>query len=133
MQNLSVESGSGPYTPHIYSDDSEIPFAPDGNAPLISPSVEKVKGTAGQFCGLKCVRKTIIDNTEADEALQLAKKRRIVQEAKVLHYAKHHHIIKLIHTYFMEEKADRIVFSVIMDCVDANFDDFLKPGNSPKF
>ncbi|KAF4957171.1 hypothetical protein FSARC_11380 [Fusarium sarcochroum] len=129
----SVFQGDGePYWPCDYGDDAEIPFAPDGNSPLISQCVEKVKGIGGRFNGLICVRKTIIDHTETDETLRLEKKRKLVQEAKILHFAKHHHVVELIHTYFVETESDKIIFSVIMDRADANLDNFIKPGKTPK-
>lgn len=56
------------YQPQEYKGDSEISFAPDGNAPLICDCVEKVRGISGRFKGLKCVRKTIILPSEPDLA-----------------------------------------------------------------
>ncbi|KAF7552638.1 hypothetical protein G7Z17_g4173 [Cylindrodendrum hubeiense] len=43
------------WQPREYKEDSEIPFAPDGNAPLIGMAnyVEKVKGMSDQFKGIK--------------------------------------------------------------------------------
>ncbi|KAF5577934.1 hypothetical protein FPCIR_11841 [Fusarium pseudocircinatum] len=132
MHNSCHESDNDSFRPRAYSKDSEIPFAPDGNSPLIDTNVEKVKGTLGRFKGLKCVRKTIIDHQAGDGPSQAAKKRKLAQEAKILHFAKHHHVVELVHTYFVEEKANRIMFSVVMERADANLDDFLRPGSQPR-
>ncbi len=48
-----------PDQPCSYTDDSQIPFAPDGNAPFVRGSIEKVKGMMGCFTGIIAVRKTI--------------------------------------------------------------------------
>ncbi|KAF5534337.1 hypothetical protein FMEXI_11332 [Fusarium mexicanum] len=132
MHNSGHESDNDSFRPCAYSKDSEIPFAPDGNSPLIDTNVEKVKGTLGRFKGLKCVRKTIIDHQAEEGPSQVAKKRILAQEAKILHFAKHHHVVELVHTYFVEEKANRIMFSVVMERADANLDDFLRPGSQPR-
>lgn len=132
MGACSFRGNHEPYWPCIYKEDDEIPFAPDGNAPLISHCVEKVRGTSNQFQGLKCIRKTIIDPTEGDEASRDIKKRRLIQEAKILHLARHHHVVQLIHTYFVDGEDDQIKFSVIMDRADANLHKYLKPGQAPR-
>lgn len=123
------------YEPCEYKYDLEIPFAPDGNAPLISDCVEKVKGIAGNFKGLHCVRKTIITPIEADAAARVSikdsVKRKIVQEAKILHYARHHHVIRLIHTYFEIGNERQIKFAVIMDRADGDLHEYLWPGRTP--
>ena len=120
-----------PYQPHDYKGDSEIPFAPDGNAPLICNSVEKVKGISRPFKDLKCVRKTVFVPAETDSGLQDFQKRKLVQEAKILHLARHYHVVQLFHTYFEEGIVDQIKFAVIMDRGDANLETYLKPGKSP--
>ncbi|KAJ6168103.1 hypothetical protein N7497_000946 [Penicillium chrysogenum] len=119
------------YQPREYKEDSEIPFAPDGNAPLICDCVERVKGTSGPFRGLKCVRKTIITPSGEDSSSQDDKKRKLIQEAKILHYARHHHVIRLIHTYFEKGNEEEIKFAVIMDRADGNLHEYLKPGKTP--
>ncbi|KAH8662767.1 kinase-like domain-containing protein [Ilyonectria robusta] len=131
MGAFSSRDNNEPYRPCVYKEDGEIPFAPDGNAPLICDCVEKVKGTSGHFKGLKCVRKTIIVPTEADQVSREAKKRKLIQEAKILHLARHHHVIQLIHTYFEDGNEDQIKFAVIMDRADANLHHYLKPGKIP--
>ena len=120
-----------PYQPKIYKSDDEIPFAPDGNAPLICNSVEKVKGIFGPFQGLRCARKTLFVPLETDLALQASQRRKLVQEAKILHLARHSHVVQLFHTYFEEENNDRIKFAVVMDRGDVNLHDYLRPGTSP--
>ena len=118
-----------PYLPHNYKVDDEIPFTPDGNAPLISNSIEKVKGTSGLFQGLKCVRKTIFVAPETDSRLQDTHKRRLAQEVKILYLARYQHVVRLFHTYFEEESDDQIKFAVVMDRADASLQDYIRPGN----
>lgn len=120
------------YQPQEYKEDSEIPFAPDGNAPLICDCVEKVRGISGRFKGLKCVRKTIILPSEADPEAQEIQKRKLIQEAKILHYARHHHVIRIVHTYFENKNREQINFAVIMDRADGNMHDYLRPGMLPR-
>ncbi|KAH7132746.1 kinase-like domain-containing protein [Dactylonectria macrodidyma] len=129
---MDCQDTAEPYLPCVYKKDAEIPFAPDGNYPFISHSVIKVKGISGRFQGLKCVQKTIIDPTETDEFLLGKKRRKLVQEAKILHLARHHHVVQLIHTYFVDSTEDQIHFSIVMDRADANLHDYLKPKNPPK-
>lgn len=121
-----------PYQPQEYKEDSEIPFAPDGNAPLICDCVEKVRGISGRFKGLKCVRKTIILRCEPDTAAQDAEKRKLIQEAKILHYARHYHVIRIVHTYFENKNREQINFAVIMDRADGNLHEYLRPGMLPR-
>ena len=120
-----------PFLACSYQDDEEIPFAPDGNAPLISNCVEKVRGTRGRFQNLQAVRKTVIITTEPDVGRRDVEKRRLTQEAKILHSARHHHVIRLFHTYFQEENSDQLKFAVIMDRADANLQEYLRPGKPP--
>lgn len=120
------------YQPQEYKNDSEIPFAPDGNAPLICDCVEKVRGISGRFKGLKCVRKTVILPPEEDPAAQDIEKRKLIQEAKILYYARHHHVIRIAHTYFENENWEQIKFAVIMDRADGNLHHYLRPGILPR-
>ena len=55
-----------PYYPETYKDDATILFVPNGNTPLISTYVERVKGISSPFTGLKYVRKTVDIDTRAD-------------------------------------------------------------------
>ena len=119
------------YEPSIYSDESEIPFAPDGNSALIGGLVERVKGTDGQFRNLKCVRKTIIVPTGPDGRAQALLRRELVQEAKILHLARHYHVVQFIHAYFEPGEEDKIRFAVVMDRADGNLHPFLQPGKIP--
>lgn len=117
------------YKPHQYARDSDIPFAPDGKSPLISGFVEKVEGTSTPFIGLKCARKTII--MEADPELQDGIKRRLTEEAKILHHTQHRHVVRLVHSYFEDEDEEKIKFAIIMDRAEANLHQYLKPGKTP--
>ncbi|KAK0260135.1 hypothetical protein LTR91_023882 [Friedmanniomyces endolithicus] len=100
---------TGPDQPCAYNDDSHIPFASDGNAPLIRGSVEKVRGTVGRFTGIKAVRKTIIITNATAST-----KRLLAQEAKTLYFARHQHVVHLVHTYFQEMDDTGMKFAVIM-------------------
>lgn len=114
-----------------YQEDDQIPFAPDGSAPLISDGVEKVKGTSGLFEGLKCVRKTLILQNETEPIVKLHQRRTIVEEVKVLHSARHHHVIELIHVYFDTVDENQWKFAIVMDRADSNLHLYLRPGMSP--
>ncbi|KAJ2979474.1 hypothetical protein NQ176_g3230 [Zarea fungicola] len=113
-----------PAQPEEYTEDVNVPFAPDGNSPLLAGHVELVRGISGRFSGSKCVRKTIMQDadTMGDEA-----KSRLVHEAKILHSARHHHVIQLVHTYFYSQ-AEQMRFCIVMDRADANLDAYLKRG-----
>lgn len=120
------------YQPQEYEDESEIPFAPDGNSPLISAGVEKVRGVSGRFKGLKCVRTTIIVQSGADQAAQEIERRKLIQEAKILYYARHHHVIRIVHTYFENRDLGEFRFAVITDRADGNLQHYLRPGMLPR-
>lgn len=117
------------YKPHDYRADSEIPFGPDGNSSFISGYIERVKGTSAPFLGLKCARKNII--VEADPVSSGNTKRRLMQEAKILYYSRHPHVIRLIHSYFVDEGEEHIKFAVVMDLADGNLHQYLRPGKIP--
>ncbi len=78
----SYEKGDVPYFACNYHGDEEVPFAPDGNAPMIFNYIEKVRGTCVRFKNLQAVRKTVIIDTEPDIGLRNVQKRRLTQEAK---------------------------------------------------
>lgn len=117
------------YKPHEYATDSEIPFGPDGNSSFISGHVERVKGTSAPFLGLRCARKNII--IEADAASIGNMKRRLMQEAKILYYSRHRHVIRLIHSYFVDEGEEQTKFAVVMDLAEGNLHQYLRPGKIP--
>ena len=132
MGPVHDSNGRGlPYQTVEYKDDDELPFAPDGKSPLIHNCVERVIGTSGPFVGLKCVRKTVIAFVESDANLKRFEKRRMVQEAKILHMAQHQHVVKLFHTYFEEGGDDQIKFAFIMDRADGSLQQYLKPSKTP--
>ncbi|CRG92693.1 hypothetical protein PISL3812_09758 [Talaromyces islandicus] len=114
-----------PDRPDEYTEDKQFPFVPDGPSPLIAGQVEFVKGISGRFRGLKCVRKTILDDTEIDKENL---KRRLAQEARILHSARHCHVIPLIHTYF-DNRTDQVRFSIVMDRAETSLSECLKPKN----
>ena len=127
----SGSQDSKPYQPHVYKEDKEIPFAPDGNAPLICAYIEKVKGISSRYWGIKCVRKNVVVPFGTDGVSQSLLKRKLVQEAKILHLARHFHVIELIHTYFEQVDGNELKYAVIMDRADANLRTYLKPGKIP--
>ncbi|KAK4551578.1 hypothetical protein LTR86_011079 [Recurvomyces mirabilis] len=112
-------------------DDYEIPFAPDGNAPLIAAYVEKVKGVTELFQGLRCVRKTVPVDLDTDANSRAMLKQKLIQEAKILYLARHNHVVKLIHTYFEDVDGEQMKFAVIMDRADSNLQFYLEPGKLP--
>lgn len=119
-----------PYEPCEYGEDIEIPFEPDGKSPIIYNMVEKVRGTSGQFKGLQCVRKTIMAR-DTGQISRTRQKRTMMQEAKILYFAQHQHVIRLIHTYFEDKDENQLAFAVIMDRADRNLDSYLQPGKCP--
>ena len=109
--------------PSNYSKDDIIPFVPDGDSPLVGGCVELVKGIGGGLKGLECARKTVILRKDANEG---SIKRQLIREARALHYARHTHVISLIHTYF-DKRSSNIRFSIVMDRAQASLSDFLNP------
>ena len=126
---MAVDVFRKSYEPYEYAEDSDIPFAPDGKSPLISGYVEKVEGTSTPFRGLRCARKTII--IEEHSPLRENIKRRLTEEAKILYYAQHRHVVRFIHSYFQDEDDEKITFALIMDRAEGNLHQYLKPGKFP--
>lgn len=114
------------YQPHSYTDDSQIPFVPNGNSPLIGGFVEKVIGTSGCFKGVIAVRKTVIVPYATGST-----KRTLLQEAKILYFARHQHVVRLVQTYFEETDGPEMKFAVIMDRADGDLHSHLRPGTTP--
>lgn len=96
------------YQPQEYKENSEIPFAPNGNTPLIYDCVEKVRGISSRFKGLKYVRNIIIILSKADLAAQEIQKRKLIQEAKILYYARHRYV-DILHTYFENKNREQSI------------------------
>lgn len=126
-----MDAGDHPegYKPHEYARDSDIPFAPDGKSPLICGYVEKVEGLSTPYRGLRCVRKTIM--IEVDSVPVERIKRRLTEEAKILYYAQHRHVVRLIHSYFEDGNDEKIKFALVMDRAEGNLHQYLKPGSVP--
>ncbi|KAJ2968051.1 hypothetical protein NQ176_g9367 [Zarea fungicola] len=116
------ENDYDPARPEEYTEGVNIPFVPDGDSPILAGQVELVRGIAGRFRGSKCVRKTIMLDADAmgDE-----EKSHLVHEVKILHSARHHHVIKLVHTYF-QPQAEQMRFCIVMDRADTNLEAYLK-------
>ena len=109
-----------------YTKDEDLPFTPDGNDARISGNgnVEKVKRTTGPVEDALYARKNITINDRHSEASEAAK-RALMQEAKILHRARHGHVVKLVMTYFYEcEEEAR--FAIVMERADGNLDAYLK-------
>lgn len=113
-------TGYEPDRPQEYKETEEFPFVPDDPNPVIGGCVELVKGVSGPFVGLQCVRKSVLQEVEADKD---ALKRMLTHEAKVLHSARHNHVVKLIHTYF-HCRNENIRFCIIMDRADTSLRDY---------
>ena len=128
---------SDPSQPSDYDKDSEIPFTPDGNSPLIGGAVERVKGLGNQFQGRKIARKTIIITAQrhqvADKTWQKTTKRRLTREARVICEAQHRHVVHLLCQYFDNQsgKMDEVRFAIIMNRADGNLRSYLRPGHYP--
>lgn len=69
-----------PDAPQEYSHDDDIPFAPEGNGPLISGYMEMVVGNR-PFKGMHCVRKTVIQESASNKNLA---KRLLIRETRAL-------------------------------------------------
>jgi serine/threonine protein kinase len=130
MATYSPRGNKELYEPCEYQEDIEIPFEPDGRSPIIDNMVEKVRGISGQFEGLKCVRKTVLAH-DASRISRMARKRAMIQVVKILYFAQHHHVVRLIHTYFEDKDDNQLAFAVIMDRADRNLHGYLQPGKSP--
>jgi ankyrin repeat protein len=104
---------------HDYTKDEDIPFTPDGHHVSLGGNVEKVKRTSKAVEVMRYARKTITIDVPDNEALETAK-RRLMQEARILHHARHGHVVQLIMTYFYEHD-----FAMIMERADGNLNDYL--------
>jgi ankyrin repeat protein len=109
---------------HEYTKDEDIPFRPDGNDPNISDNVDKVRRTSGPLEDLLYARKCMTINNRYSEASEAAK-RALMQEAKILHRARHGHVVKLVMTYFYEREQDTR-FAIVMERADGNLAAYLK-------
>jgi serine/threonine protein kinase len=108
---------------HIYTKDEDLPFKPDGNDASIGDKVERVRRVCGSVHDMLYARKTItIDERD---------KRALMQEARILHRARHGHVVKLIMTYFYEREQDTR-FAIIMERADGNLDSYLTGKTSRK-
>jgi ankyrin repeat protein/serine/threonine protein kinase len=110
--------------------DEDIPFTPDGNDPVISSNVIKVRGTTGRFKGKIAARKTFILNRKDERQLELSK-RRVTREAKILHTARHDHILDLVATYFYNISEGETIFAIVTDRADANLQEHINRGQEP--
>ncbi|KAK0263611.1 hypothetical protein LTR35_017516 [Friedmanniomyces endolithicus] len=75
---------------------------------------------------MKAVRKAIIITNATAST-----KRLLAQEAKILYFARHQHVVHLIHTYFQEMDETEMKFAVIMERADGDLHHHLRPGTSP--
>jgi ankyrin repeat protein len=108
---------------HVYREDKDLPFTYDGNDAKIDGNVDRVKRVAGSADNMLYARKTI--------TIEEPDKRALLQEARILHCARHKHVVKLITTYFYEP-AQFTRFTIIMDLADGNLDAYLIGKVNPK-
>jgi serine/threonine protein kinase len=108
---------------HVYKDDKDLPFTYDGNYAFIGEKVERVKRVSGSADNMLYARKTI--------TIEEPDKRALLQEARILHRARHGHVVKLIMTYFFEP-AQHTFFAIIMERADGNLDAYLTGKMSRK-
>ena len=134
MGICSSQPISDPFQASEYLEDKKIPFGPEGNSQVIGGCVERVKGLRGQYKGLQAVRKTIFRTAQryevADTAWQETTREKLIQEARAIHRARHHHVIHLIHMYFDNQyrNTHEIRFAIIMERADGNLRYYLQPG-----
>ena len=115
-----------PYLLRIYREDHQILFVLDGNSPIISSSVKRVRGVSDEFKNFVYIRKTL--NILDDSAHN---RQRLVQEAKILHVAYYHYVVRLVHTYFYKADGDKTIFTVVIDYADGSLDKYLRRGKTP--
>lgn len=115
-----------PDAPQEYAHDDDIPFAPEGNGPLISGYVELVIGISGPFKGMHCVRKTVVQESASNKNLA---KRLLTRETRALQNARHTHVVQLVHTYF-DNRSNAIRFCMVMDRADTSLSSYLNLESS---
>ena len=115
-----------PDQPIEYSSGDVLPFAPEGDSPLVDGCVDLVEGIAGRFKGMRCARKTVILRAHSHEA---SFRRQLTREARALYNARHTHVIQLVYTYF-DNRSEKLRFSVVMDRAEASLSDYLDPGTA---
>jgi ankyrin repeat protein len=117
--------GDERYEHHIYEQEENIPFMPEGAEPAIGRSsanvvVDKIKGRYGPYKDLPYVRKIImLDEVDSNDLEAI--KDEIEKEAKILQKAQHSHVIGLIMTYWYQKR-----FAIIMDRAEGNLGAHLK-------
>ena len=116
---------SNDWKPKEYFRDEDVPFAPDGSDTMIADRVERVRGIRGQFDGLKCVRKNIIQDA-GDQKQDAAFKQRVTREARTLCSARHTHVVHVVHSYF-HNWPRQLRFSIVMERADCNLEPFIRP------
>ncbi|RDW87921.1 hypothetical protein BP5796_03615 [Coleophoma crateriformis] len=110
---------------HVYTRDEDLPFGPDGNEQRIGiGNVDKVvKKPWSSFGSLQYARKSIPIDEHDRQARELAK-RRILQEAEILHHARHGHVVNMIMSYFLEGDQETR-FAMIMERAEGNLGGYL--------
>ena len=116
------------YEHYVYNDVSELPFTAADADSFIGKGafgvVDAIRGTSGRIKGIKCARKTISFDEMEEEEVDAAQ-RSLRQEARILNRARHGHVVRLIMTYFYENRSGPR-FAMIMDFADGHLDEYLK-------
>lgn len=115
------DAGFEPDAPQEYAHDDDIPFAPEGKGYLLAGYVDLVVGTSGPFKGMRCVRKTVVQESASNKYLA---KRLLTRETRALQNARHTHVVQLVHTYF-DNRMDGIRFCIVMDRADTSLRSYL--------
>ncbi|KAF4962824.1 hypothetical protein FSARC_9107 [Fusarium sarcochroum] len=108
---------------HEY-DETEVPFTPEGNRPLIGGSAEKVSGT-GMYAGI-FARKTVwVDRTSGgyeNSDWRDDIRRKLTRELNIIHHARHQHVVQFVHAYVDVEEGQNasLRFCYVMDRMDHN-------------
>ncbi len=99
--------------------DHDIPFHARFHESQISGPVEEVVGWSGRHSGTVAARKCI-PMTSVDKDIKNFQTTRSA-EARLLHKARHSHVVQLIMTYFYNNPLSSPSFSIIMDCAREHF------------
>ncbi|KAH8813016.1 hypothetical protein F5884DRAFT_787015 [Xylogone sp. PMI_703] len=97
MAAYSRQGNREPYEPCKCKEDVEIPLNPTANRKLSTTRRRKSEATSGQFKDLKCVRKTRM-TLVTSQASRMTQRCTLIQDVKILYFARHCHVIRLIHT-----------------------------------
>jgi ankyrin repeat protein len=113
-----------------YTDDKELPFGHCGNHTEVGPNgrITRVIGVSGRFESVEAARKTFLVKVSNICPLEEAKKL-VMKEARLLHKARHGHVVKLLMTYFyLNKDSGKTYFAIVMDVAEGTLRDYLPRG-----